>query len=144
MRILCLIPALFVCCVRLIVTLWALIYFFFTDEQEAVQKRTFTKWINSHLAKVRESGWVASSLPALCCRFTQTPVLLFGDCKLPISLVSHSAIPLFLQPCFSILHPLVTGWRGGHTRSHSYPHAFHNSFHPPPSCIACSQDLLSL
>lgn len=22
------------------------------DEQEAVQKRTFTKWINSHLAKV--------------------------------------------------------------------------------------------
>lgn len=27
----------------------------FTDEQEAVQKRTFTKWINSHLAKVRES-----------------------------------------------------------------------------------------
>lgn len=27
----------------------------FTDEQEAVQKRTFTKWINSHLAKVGES-----------------------------------------------------------------------------------------
>lgn len=24
----------------------------FSDEQEAVQKRTFTKWINSHLAKV--------------------------------------------------------------------------------------------
>lgn len=27
--------------------------FNFSDEQEAVQKRTFTKWINSHLAKVR-------------------------------------------------------------------------------------------
>lgn len=27
-------------------------WFCFTDEQEAVQKRTFTKWINSHLAKV--------------------------------------------------------------------------------------------
>lgn len=25
----------------------------FPDEQELVQKRTFTKWINSHLAKVR-------------------------------------------------------------------------------------------
>lgn len=27
----------------------------FSDEQEAVQKRTFTKWINSHLAKVSVS-----------------------------------------------------------------------------------------
>jgi len=25
---------------------------FFSDEQESVQKRTFTKWINTHLTKV--------------------------------------------------------------------------------------------
>lgn len=27
-------------------------FLFFSDEQESVQKRTFTKWINTHLAKV--------------------------------------------------------------------------------------------
>lgn len=30
-----------------------IVFLSFSDEQEAVQKRTFTKWINSHLAKVR-------------------------------------------------------------------------------------------
>lgn len=28
-------------------------YFFFTDERDRVQKKTFTKWINQHLMKVR-------------------------------------------------------------------------------------------
>lgn len=27
-------------------------FLLFSDEQESVQKRTFTKWINTHLAKV--------------------------------------------------------------------------------------------
>uniref|UniRef100_A0A8C7A6Q1 Calponin-homology (CH) domain-containing protein n=1 Tax=Nothoprocta perdicaria TaxID=30464 RepID=A0A8C7A6Q1_NOTPE len=27
------------------------LFSFFSDEQESVQKRTFTKWINTHLAK---------------------------------------------------------------------------------------------
>ena len=39
------------------------IILFLLDEQEIVQKRTFTKWINSHLAKVKKT-------PRVLCLFS--------------------------------------------------------------------------
>ena len=30
-----------------------LLYLFFSDERDAIQKKTFTKWVNKHLKKVR-------------------------------------------------------------------------------------------
>lgn len=60
------------------VSLW------FTDEQEAVQKRTFTKWINSHLAKVGESVSIpTANCQPLYCPLTQTQAPVFGDGKVP-------------------------------------------------------------
>ncbi|KAG1964425.1 nesprin-1 [Pimephales promelas] len=37
------------------------VYRHLRDEQEAVQKRTFTKWINSHLAKTMASRSLCKS-----------------------------------------------------------------------------------
>ena len=32
-------------------------WFQFTDERDAIQKKTFTKWVNKHLRKVGKSFW---------------------------------------------------------------------------------------
>lgn len=36
----------------IIVTRENKIMFYFTDERDAIQKKTFTKWVNKHLKKV--------------------------------------------------------------------------------------------
>lgn len=48
------------------------IFFTPTDEREDVQKKTFTKWVNSQLAKVRE---LPASLTCTCTPYTQWEVI---------------------------------------------------------------------
>lgn len=38
-------------------TINVVIFFLFVDERDRVQKKTFTKWINQHLFKVRHVIW---------------------------------------------------------------------------------------
>lgn len=38
------------------------VFLFFTDERDRVQKKTFTKWINQHLMKVR----TCATFPCFC------------------------------------------------------------------------------
>lgn len=140
----------FFCCCFLhatdAVSLW------FTDEQEAVQKRTFTKWINSHLAKVREpvSTPTANCQP-LYCPWTQTQAPGFvGDGKLPRPAASSCVAP----PCLMWLGSQKTlpSWSWDwlcQLRPRTRSFFLTCLSYPPPSLIlsgliACSKDLLWL
>lgn len=83
---------------------WWCAWFWFTDEQEAVQKRTFTKWINSHLAKVRVYSPLL--LPVLFCLLVLTntgTVVVDWKCPpshcllLPFALLFHASCDVVFQ-----------------------------------------------
>ena len=41
--------------------------YFFSDERDAIQKKTFTKWVNKHLKKVRNKNCLPPSIcPCFC------------------------------------------------------------------------------
>ena len=55
----------------------------FTDERDAIQKKTFTKWVNKHLKKVRLGNkFKAKQSIIYCVRWGGIRTTLFSNVKL--------------------------------------------------------------